>query len=137
MEDGKQVLVPARFLSLALHLVASVMLFFSYKDNIYVAYPDMTSTSDTRFTGGEASFMVANVFTLICLGIEIVILFTGVNMFKERLNFILATTHLIGAILYVTYGFEQWQFDLLWALWAVFALIPTVIDIIASCYPQK
>jgi hypothetical protein len=113
------------------------MLFFCYHDNIASAYPALTSTSDSLYLGGRASFLAANVFTLIGLGVEMIILFFGVNMFKERLSFVMATVHLVGCILYVSFGFWQWQFDSIWALWAVFSLLPLTIEIIAACHPDN
>jgi hypothetical protein len=109
-----------------LHLIAATMLFFGYRDNITSAYPDLTSFSDSRYAGGKTSFMAANVLTIIGLSVELIILFVGVNMFKERLSVFVGTLHMLGAILYISYGYGQWQFSSLWALWAVFSLIPLV-----------
>jgi hypothetical protein len=112
------------------------MLFFGYRDNIISAYPDLTSFSDSRYVGGKTSFMAANVLTIIGLTVEMVILFIGVNMFKERLSVIVSTLHLLGAILYISYGYGLWQFSSLWALWAVFSLTPLSFEIFGSCYPS-
>jgi len=113
------------------------MLFFSYQDNITIAYPSLTSLSDSKYVGGRASFLAANILTIIGLAVEFVIMLSGVNMFKERLNFLVSTIHYLGAILFISYGFGQWQFDTLWALWFVFSFIPVSMEIVASCYPQK
>jgi hypothetical protein len=102
------------------------MLFFGYNDNIISAYPDLTSYGDSRYVGGRTSFLAANSLTIIGLTVELVILFVGVNMFKERLSVLVSTLHIVGAILYISYGFGAWQFSTLWALWAVFSFIPLV-----------
>jgi hypothetical protein len=112
------------------------MLFFGYRDNIISAYPDLTSFSDSRYVGGKASFMAANVLTVIGLAVEIFILFIGVNMFKERLSVLVSTLHLVGAILYISYGYGVWQFSSLWALWAVFSITPLSFEIMGMCYPS-
>lgn len=39
MEESKHILVPAKFVSLALHFIATTMLYFSYPDNVIAAYP--------------------------------------------------------------------------------------------------
>jgi hypothetical protein len=70
--------------------------------------------------------LAANTLTIIGLTTEMVILFVGVNLFKERLSFVLATVHFIGTILYTSYGFGQWQFSSIWALWVVFSFFPLV-----------
>ena len=105
-------------------MIATTMLFFGFTDNIISTYPDLTSYSDSRYTGAKTSFLAANSLTIIGLTTELVILFVGVNMFKERLSVIVSTLHIVGAILYVSFGFGIWQFSTLWALWAVFSLAP-------------
>jgi hypothetical protein len=127
MEDSKHVLIPAKFVSLALHLIATTMLYFGYKDNIVGAYPSLLSTTDSLYVGGRISFMAANTLTIIGLAVEFIILFVGVNLFKERLSVLVSTFHFLGCILYSSYGYGQWQFSSLWALWAVFSLCPLVL----------
>ena len=124
MDDSKNILIPAKFISIMLHLIAATMLFFSYNDNIIAAYPNLTSISDTAYIGGRASFLAANSLTVIGLVVEIIMLVVGDNLFKEKHSLFVSTIHYIGAILYITYGFQMWQFNTLWALWAIFSLIP-------------
>lgn len=124
MDDSKNILIPAKFISIMLHLIAATMLFFSYNDNIIAAYPNLTSISDTAYIGGRASFLAANSLTVIGLVVEIIMLVVGDNLFKEKHSLFISTIHYIGAILYITYGFQMWQFNTLWALWAIFSLIP-------------
>ncbi len=120
-----------------LHLIATTMLFFSYTDNIVATYPDLTSATDSRYVGGKTSFMAANSLTVIGLAAEVFIMFLGLNMFKERLSVIVTTLHAVGAIMYISYGFGQWQFTALWALWAVFSLAPLSFEIMGACYPSN
>jgi len=127
MEESKHILIPAKFIGLILHLIATTMLYFSYPDNIIAAYPQIISYSDTSYVGGKTSFLAANTLTVIGLAVEVIIMFVGVNLFKERHSFLLATLHIIGAILYISYGYGQWQFSSLWALWAVFSLFPLLL----------
>lgn len=94
-QSTENILVPAKFISLMLHLLIVTMAYFSYvlnpknqHDNIIVAYPNMTSKTDTLYIGGRASFLACNSITLIFLFAEIVILFIGTNMFRERVNFV-------------------------------------------------
>ena len=67
MDDSKHILVPAKFLSLAFHLIATTMLFFGYPDNVIAAYPSITTYSDTLYVGGRTSFLAANSLTVIGL----------------------------------------------------------------------
>jgi len=67
MDDSKQILIPAKFIGLILHLIATTMLYFSYQDNITSAYPDATSYNDPNYLGGKTSFMAANTLTIIGL----------------------------------------------------------------------
>ena len=115
-----------------LHLVATTMLYFSYSDNIAIAYPTVTSASDSLYQGGKTSFMAANTLTIIGLVVELIVLFVGVNLFKERIGFMVSTIHIVGSILYLAYGYGQWQFSSLWALWAVFSLLPLGIEFMAA-----
>lgn len=137
MEESKQILVPAKFIALMLHLIAATMLFFSYPDNIAAAYPDLTAPTDANYLGGRTSFLAANVLTVMGLAVEFVLMLVGVNMFKERHSVLLSVLHLLGAILYSSYGFGQWQFSTLWALWAVFSLFPLTAEIVAACHPSN
>ncbi len=137
MDESKHVLIPAKFISIILHLIATTMLFFGYTDNIIVAYPALASYSDSLYLGGKASFLAANSLTIIGLAVEIIILFVGINLFKERLSFLIATFHFLGCILYSAFGYGQWQFSSLWALWAVFSFIPLVIEVVAACHPSN
>ena len=137
MDDSKHILVPAKFLSLAFHLIATTMLFFGYTDNITSAYPTLTTYSDSLYVGGRVSFLAANSLTIIGLFVEFIILFVGINLFKERLSFVMASVHFFGCILYTSFGFWQWQFSTIWALWAVFSLFPLVMEIVAACHPSN
>lgn len=82
MDDSKHILVPTKFISIILHLIAATMLFFGYTDNIKAAYPQLTSYTDPLYIGGQTSFLAANSLTVIGLVIELVIMFIGSNMFK-------------------------------------------------------
>lgn len=57
-------------------------------DNILTAYPNITVKTDPLYIGGRVSFLACNTISLIFLFVEIVILFVGTNMFRERMNFI-------------------------------------------------
>jgi hypothetical protein len=81
--------------------------------------------------------MAANSLTIIFLVGEFIMMFIGMNLFKERHSFLVSTLHIIGSILYVSYGFGQWQFSSLWALWAVFSLFPFIVEIVAACHPDN
>ena len=137
MDDSKHILIPAKFISLALHLLVVTMLFFGYPDNVIAAYPSISTYADSLYVGGRASFLAANILTVIGLIVEFIILLVGVNLFKERLSFVLASVHFAGCILYSAFGFWQWQFSSLWALWAVFSFFPMVVEIIAACHPSN
>ena len=137
MDDSKHILVPAKFMSLAFHFIVVIMLFFSYPDNVISAYPSITAYSDPLYVGGRASFLAANVLTVMGLIVEVIILFIGINMFKERLSFVTSTIHYVACILFCSYGFWQWQFSSIWALWAVFSLTPLIIEIVAACHPSN
>ena len=130
MDDSKHILIPAKFISIMLHLIATTMLFFSYQDNIKAAYPNLTSMSETDYIGGTTSFLAANSLTVIGLFTELVMLFVGENLFKEKHSLLVSTIHYVGAILYISYGFQMWQFSSLWALWAIFSLLPLGLEIL-------
>jgi hypothetical protein len=61
----------------------------------------------------------------------------GVNLFKERIAFIAATVHFLGCMLYASYGYGQWQFNYIWAIWAVSSFLPLVIELTAACHPAN
>ena len=69
MDDSKHIMIPAKFLAIILHMIATTMLFFSYKDNIIVTYPNLTSMSDSNYLGGRTSFLAANALTIIGLSV--------------------------------------------------------------------
>jgi hypothetical protein len=137
MEDSKHVLIPAKFISLILHLIATTMLYFGYKDNIISAYPALASSSDSLYVGGRTSFLAANTLTIIGIAVEFIIMFVGVNLFKERLTVLVSTFHFLGCILYSSYGYGQWQFSSIWALWAVFSFLPLMAEILGACHPSN
>ena len=82
MDDSKAILIPAKFMSLAFHMIATLMLYFGYTDNIITAYPALATYADTLYIGGKTSFLAANSLTIIGLLIEVAILFRGINLFK-------------------------------------------------------
>ena len=137
MEDSKHVLIPAKFISLVLHLIATTMLYFGYQDNIISAYQALASSSDSLYVGGRTSFMAANTLTIIGIAVEFIIMFVGVNLFKERLTVLVSTFHFLGCILYCSYGYGQWQFSSIWALWAVFSFVPLMAEILGACHPSN
>ena len=137
MEDSKHVLIPAKFISLVLHLIATTMLYFGYQDNIISAYPALATSSDSLYAGGRTSFMAANTLTIIGIAVEFIIMFVGVNLFKERLTVLVSTFHFLGCILYCSYGYGQWQFSSIWALWAVFSFVPLMAEILGACHPSN
>ena len=93
--DTLKIIVPSKFLALMLHLIAVTMNYFSYvhnsniqHDNILTTYPNVTTRTDTLYTGAVAAFMVCNSLTLLFLAIEIIILFSGRTMFRDNHNII-------------------------------------------------
>lgn len=57
-------------------------------DNVIAAYPSLSSQTDILYTGGRVSFLACNTLSLIFLLAEMVVLFVGTNMFRNRVNFI-------------------------------------------------
>ena len=97
--------------------------YYSKNDNVITAYPSMTTKTDTLYTGARTSFIACNTLALIFAFFEIIVLFIGTNMFRHRVNFFSyyfyildATLHFLGAILWSSYIYQQWQFDQLWAI---------------------
>lgn len=47
------------------------------------------------------------------------------------MGYVDATLHMVGAVMWSAYAFQQWQFSQIWALWAVFRYL--CMDLV--CYP--
>lgn len=95
-------------------------------DNILIAYPELVS-KDSLYQGGITSFLASNTMIIIFLAFEIILLFLGVNLFREKLcvfgssiDIKVSTLHFIGAILGSVFTYAYWEFDLNWVLWFLF-----------------
>lgn len=62
--------------------------FVKKHDNILSAYPGLVDKSDSLYEGGEVSFLACNTMALIFAVFEMLLLFIGTNLFRERINFI-------------------------------------------------
>lgn len=94
LSNQQNVLVPCKFISIMLHLIVTTMNYFSYvhfhlnkkHDNILIAYPQLLSKTDVLYEGAKTSFLASNTLIIIFLAVEIVLLFLGVNLFREKLS---------------------------------------------------
>ncbi len=91
---------------------------------------------------------------MIFIAVELVLLFAGVNVFREKVLvfgkfcvlFLVASLHFVGAILGAMFTFLYWEFDFNWVLWFLFrylsdcffSFIPLFTEIVTICTtPRK
>ncbi|KAL6747264.1 transmembrane protein [Haematococcus lacustris] len=66
---------------------------------------------------------------LACFGIEYITLFMGVTIFMRSLNLLNIVAHGTGLVLTVLLYVDNWDVSALGALFAVFNVLPTVLEL--------
>jgi hypothetical protein len=79
----------------------------------------VTSKSDALFLAAKLNVLFACSITIVLLAIEMIIHFSGNNLFRERHNAIVTVLHLLGIILYSQFTFASWNYFNLWYLFLV------------------
>ncbi|XP_076844151.1 transmembrane protein 107 [Brachyhypopomus gauderio] len=119
-------LVPARFLTLAAHLVIVITVFWSRDNNVRACLPqdfteDQYRTEDKR--------LVIGLSVTVCLFlVELVGFFSGASMFNSNQSLLSVAAHCSAAVSLSFFVCQQWE---CWTYWLVFApcsVLPTLCE---------
>ena len=120
-------LVPARFLSMLGHFLATLLVFFSYRDNIVVAL--RFEYDSDEYDRAKASVVAAMVLTCICLAVQAAGFFSGFTMFDVSLAMMHCICHVTASVLLSVVVIEKWHHATLWPIFGFFSALPTVFEL--------
>ncbi|XP_067239902.1 transmembrane protein 107 [Chanodichthys erythropterus] len=110
-------LVPARFLTLAAHLVVIITIFWSRENNIRSCLPlDFT---EEQFRTEDTRLVVALSVTLALFVIELAGFLSGGSMFNSNQAVLSLVAHSSASVSLSFFVFQQWP---CWTYWIIFSL---------------
>mmetsp|Transcript_33013 Transcript_33013/g.99515 ORF Transcript_33013/g.99515 Transcript_33013/m.99515 type:complete len:140 (-) Transcript_33013:537-956(-) len=107
-----QLLVPARFLLTFGHLVPTLMMILTRKENIMAALP--ADPSDGQIKRAKDEFEVAYTVILICFALDVLGIFMGTSLFFPKVNLLQAVCHFAGGCFISSMIAQSWQYQYVW-----------------------
>lgn len=116
-----QTLIPAKFLALALQFLLTLFAIYRREENIFAGIDDDASKGSKAYTDAEQVFLAGVALSIVCLGIELALLFTGMSLFFDRINVIRKPypeimLHGFGVVFTTWLILDSWTFRLIWPL---------------------
>merc|ERR1711988_443888 len=124
----ESVLLPARFLTMVAHFLATVQVQWAKRDNIQRALPmDYTQAQyDDLDEGVTGMFSLA----MICFVVQALCFFFGFSMFSTGLNFLNITCHFCGGVLTSLFILSAWHYLWFTYICLFFSVIPAAAELI-------
>ncbi|XP_066296907.1 transmembrane protein 107-like [Branchiostoma lanceolatum] len=120
-------IVPARFLTLIAHLIITINLYWTRRDNIEACLPE-TYTQD-QYNQKDTELLVGLSLTLAFAAVELTGFFTGISMFLPTVGMLSTAAHASAAVSLSYFVFEQWECDLYWWVFGFCSAFPLVVEI--------
>jgi uncharacterized phage infection (PIP) family protein YhgE len=118
-------LIPARFLLLVSHLVATLIV-MQTKD-AYI-FSSLSLGDMTNYNQFNTSMIVAIALSLICFAIEFMGLLIGISLFRPVPNTIYIFSHFSGTIALSLFISGTWQSDMFWHIFIFTSLLPACVE---------
>ncbi|KAI9204103.1 uncharacterized protein BJ171DRAFT_599632 [Polychytrium aggregatum] len=120
------IIIPARFLTLATNLMTSIVVFQTKDGNILSALP----LNDSSLYGSfNQSLTTAIVLSWICFAIQLGGLFSGLTMFRRRSNLVHVLASTFCTVFLSYFVTEAWHYMVYWYIFAIFMLFPTLMEL--------
>ncbi|KAJ8599377.1 hypothetical protein CTAYLR_007011 [Chrysophaeum taylorii] len=119
-----EVLIPTRFVLTTGHLVATMMIVYTKKQNLDAGLP--VDPSKSRYDSAKAEFHLAYVLSLVCFVFDMIGIFCGTSIFFVKANVLQIACHFVGGVLVASMIEQAWQYQYLWLIFA-FCNVPTAV----------
>lgn len=128
MKRVLEVLIPARFVLTTGHLVATIMILYTKRENLFAGLP--RDPSPSRFDRARGELELACVLCLVCFVFDFVGIFCGTSIFFVKPNLLQILCHFAGGVLVASMIEQSWQYQYIWLIFA-FCNVPTALVEIA------
>ncbi|CAG9335417.1 unnamed protein product [Blepharisma stoltei] len=122
-------IMPAKFLAVICQVVMNITILYTHKQNVYSSFDYPISDSDSDFEEADRSLLACAVISLLLLGVEILVLFSGLSLFYDHANIVEIVLHCLGVIITCWFILDDWRYSGLWGIWAFTVLIPFIIEV--------
>ncbi|XP_052470996.1 transmembrane protein 107 [Carassius gibelio] len=119
-------LVPARFLTLAAHLVIVITIFWSRDNNIQSCLP--LEFTEEQFKTEDTRLLVALSVTLGLFVVELVGFLSGVSMFNSNQALLSLISHSSACVSLSCFVFQQWPCWTYWIMFSLCSVIPALFE---------
>ncbi|XP_042594647.1 transmembrane protein 107 isoform X1 [Cyprinus carpio] len=119
-------LVPARFLTLAAHLVIVITIFWSRDNNIQSCLP--LEFTEEQFRTEDTQLLVALSVTLGLFVIELAGFLSGVSMFNSNQALLSLISHSSACVSLSCFVFQQWPCWTYWIIFSFCSVIPALFE---------
>jgi hypothetical protein len=121
MASIAETLIPAKFLSLILQFLLTIFAIYTREENIFAGVADDASKGSKAYTDAENVFLAGVALSIVCLGVELALLFTGMSLFFDRINVVRKTypeimMHGFGVLFTTWLILDSWTFPLIWPI---------------------
>mmetsp|Transcript_25523 Transcript_25523/g.44509 ORF Transcript_25523/g.44509 Transcript_25523/m.44509 type:complete len:127 (-) Transcript_25523:487-867(-) len=116
-----ETLIPAKFMSLILQFLLTIFAIYTREDNIFAGIDDDASKSSKAYTDAENVLLAGVALSILCNGVELALLFTGMSLFFDRINTIRKANseimmHGFGVLFTTWFILDNWVFTLIWPI---------------------
>ena len=123
-------LLAGKFVTLIFGLFLTFVVIVRHQDNLSASTYSSTSQAKTSLTA-------CIVLMLITQFIEILILFTGLSVFFDKINVFSIIFQSMGLLFTSWFILGQWPSELLWPIWVFGSLIPSLLEILVLVLSKK
>jgi hypothetical protein len=125
LSNTSDTLIPARFLLLVSHLVATLIIVQTKDAYIFSSLPLADISNYNQY---NTSLISAITLSLICFVVEFMGLFIGVSLFRPVPNTIYIFSHFSGTIISSLFIASSWQSEMFWHICIFTSLLPACVE---------
>jgi len=117
-------LVPTRFMLTMGHLVSTLMLTYSKRDNILAGLP--ADPAKNRYDDAKREFEIVHISCLICFALDLTGILVGTSLFFPKANLLQIVCHFAGGCIVSCMIANAWQYQYIWCtnyqhIWHIFS----------------
>ncbi|KAI6652854.1 putative membrane protein [Oopsacas minuta] len=130
-------IIPTRFLSLTVHLITTLSLFWSREPNLLSCIPEDVTADSEVYRVKDVQLVAGLCLMLALLLIEYAGFFSGLSLFNSSVSLISSFLHITACILLLFFQAQAWNCDTFWYVLAFCSIIPSLVEIVSDAIEIK
>ena len=130
-------IIPTRFLSLTLHLITTLSLFWSREPNVLACVSQAATVDSDEYRAKDIQLLIGLSLMLLLLLVEYTGFFSGLSLFNKSVSFLSSLLHITACFLLLLFQAQAWNCDTIWYVVAFCSLVPSLIEVVTDAIEIK